>query len=102
MDSSASKEETYWKQQVRYITRKGLKTNPKQIFRKNLLRQLRQWCRKGERMILMMEANEDVINGIMCRQLRNADIRMREAVHEVVAEKGPNTYFKGSKPIDGI
>ena len=63
--SSASKEETYWKQQVRYITRKGLKTNPKEMFRKDLLRQLRQWRSKGEWMILMMDANEDVIYGVM-------------------------------------
>ena len=35
--SLASREETYWKQQVRYITKKGLKTNPKEMFRKDLL-----------------------------------------------------------------
>ena len=38
----------------------------------------------------------------MCRQLKNTDIGMREAVHGVVAGKGPSTYFKGSEPIDGI
>ena len=36
--SSASKGETYWKQQARYIMRKGLKTNPKEMFRKDMLR----------------------------------------------------------------
>ena len=34
--SSASREETYWKE-VRHITRKGLKTNPKEMFRRDLL-----------------------------------------------------------------
>ena len=76
MGSSTSKEEAYWKQQVRYIMRKGLKTNPKEMFRKDLLRQLRQWRSRGERMILIMDANKDVIDGVMCRQLRNADIGM--------------------------
>ena len=37
MGSSSSREETYWKQQVRYITKKGFKTNPKGMFRKDLL-----------------------------------------------------------------
>ena len=87
---------------MRYITRKGLKTNPKEMFRKDLLRQLRQWRSKGEQMILVMDANEDVIDGVMCRQLRNADIGMRKAVHGLAAGKGPNIYFKGSEPIDGI
>ena len=100
--SSASREETYWKQQVRYIIKKGLKTNPKEIFRKDLLRQLRQWRSKREQMVLMMEANKGVIDGVMCRQLRKADVGMREAVHTVTAGKGPNTYFKGSEAIDSI
>ena len=60
--SSASRKETYWKQQERYILKKGLKTNPKKMFRKDLLRQLHQWRSKGERMVLMMDANEDVID----------------------------------------
>ena len=75
--SSASRAETYWMQQVRYITKRGLKTNPKEMFRKDLLRQLRQWRSKGEWMVLMMDANEDVTKGVMFRQLRNADIDMR-------------------------
>ena len=53
-------------------------------------------------MVLMMDANEDVIDGVVCRQLRKADVRMREAVLTVTAGKGPNTYFKGSEAIDGI
>ena len=63
--SSASKEETYWKQQVRYIMKKGLKTNPKEMFHKDLLRQLRQWRSKRELMVLMMDANKDVTDGVM-------------------------------------
>ena len=38
----------------------------------------------------------------MCRQLKNTDIGMREAVHGVVAGKCPNTYLKGSEPIHGM
>ena len=53
-------------------------------------------------MVLMMDANEDVIYGVMCRQLRKADVGMREAVHVATKCKGPNMYFKGSEAIDGI
>ena len=53
-------------------------------------------------MVLMMDANEDVTDGVMYRQLRNVDINMQQAVYAVAAGKGPNTHFKGSEPIDGI
>ena len=48
------------------------------MFRKDLLRQLRQWRSKGEQMILMINVNEEVVDGVMCRQLRNADIGIVE------------------------
>ena len=53
-------------------------------------------------MVLMMDANEDVTDGAMCKQLRNADIGLQEAVHAAVDGKGPHTYFRGSDPIDGM
>ena len=48
------------------------------------------------------DGHKDVIDGVVCRQLRNADMGMRGPVHGVVAGRSPNTYFKGSEPIDGI
>ena len=74
---SVSKAETYWQQQVRHITRKRLKTNPKKMFRKDILRQLQRRRSKGERMVLVMDANEDVTDGVVRRQLRSGDIGMR-------------------------
>ena len=45
--SAASKDETYYQQQARYITEKALKdTNPKKMFRDDLLGQLRKWWKK--------------------------------------------------------
>ena len=52
-------------------------------------------------MVLMIDANEDVLDGITCRQLRKADVGMREAVHTVTTGNGPNT-FKESEAIDCI
>ena len=100
--SAASKKETYYKQQVRYITEKALHTNPKAMFREDLLDQLRKWRADGDRVVLMMDANEDVIDGVMCRQFPKEDLLMREAVHAQTGEKGPHTYFKGKLAIDGI
>ena len=101
--SAASKEETYYQQQVRYITEKGLKdTNPKKMFRDDLLAQLRKWRTRGDRTVLMMDANEDVIDGAMCRQLGEEDLNLREVVFSHTRAKGPKTYFQGKDAIDGI
>ena len=55
---------------------------------------------KGEQVVLIVDSNEDVTDGVICRQLRSADIGMREAVHAAMGGKGPNTYFRGSEPIN--
>ena len=93
---------TYFKQNERYIQAKGLRTNPKTMFREDLLALLRRWRRKGHRVVLMMDANEHVEEGVMCRQLRGDDLKIREAVHHQVSGKAPKTFFCGSKAIDGI
>ena len=100
--SAASESTTYYQQQARYIKTKGLKTNSKEMFRKDLLRQLRKWRDKGDRLVLMMDATEDVRDRALCKQLTDTDIQMREAVHHATNARGPRTYFRGKLAIDGI
>ena len=50
----------------------------------------------------MMNANKDVIAGMMCRQLSNKAIGMREVVHSSTGVRGPNTHFLGQLAINGI
>ena len=93
---------TVYKQQWRYIQEKGLKTNPKSMFREDLLHAPRQWKQEGDRLILMMDANENVQTGFMCKQMGEEDIDMVEAVHDQVPGPGPKTWFRGKESIDGI
>ena len=53
-------------------------------------------------MILIIDANKNVLHGPMCKQLSNEDINMREAVHSKTPGAGPKTWFRGSEAIDGI
>ena len=85
-----------------YIHDHYLRTNPKAMFRDDLLGLLRLWRSEGDRVILMMDANEHVINGALCRQLRGEDLRMSEAVHACTPGDGPKTWFRGKDSIDGI
>ena len=48
-------------------------------------------------MVLIMDANEHVIDGAMYKQLR-----MREVVHSETRGSGLKTWFRGTEPIDGI
>jgi hypothetical protein len=93
---------TVYKQQERFIQEKGLKTNPKALFREDLLQVLRRWRGQGDRVILIMDANENVIHGPMCKQLAKEDINMNEVVHSETPGAGPKTWFRGSEAIDGI
>ena len=92
--STTSKEETYYQQQIRYIDTKGPKTTPKEMFRKDLLRQLQKQRSKEDRIVLMMDVNEDMLEGMMRRQIRHKDTGMREVVHSFAGSEGPKTYFK--------
>ena len=93
---------TVYQQHMRYIWEKGLKTNPKKMFADDLLAVIRRWRKAGDRVILMMDANENVLDGNMCKQFKEDDIRMVEAVHSQEPGHGPKTFFRGQQSIDGI
>ena len=72
---------TVYKQQERFIQEKGLRTDPKVMFREDLLAVLQRWQEKGDRVVLVINMNEHVIDGEMCKQLVDEDLQMREVVH---------------------
>ena len=57
-----------YKPQERYIQEKGVKTNPKALFRYDLLAVLQKWQAKGDRVVLIMDTTKNVLHGAMCKQ----------------------------------
>ena len=51
---------------------------------------------------MMMDANEHVSNGKMCKQLRQSDIDMHPAVDTTTPGTFPNIWFRGKIDIDDI
>ena len=100
--SAVSNTETYYQQQARYIVEKVLNTNLKEMFREDLLAQLRKWRAGEDRAILMMDANGDVIDRAMCKNLSKGDLNMKEVVFLQTRTKGPKTDFKGTVTIDDV
>ena len=72
------------------------------LFLEDLLAVLRRWRAKGDRVVLIMDANKNVLHGEMCKQLTQEDLQMREVVQSATVGSGPKTWFRGSESIDGI
>ena len=72
------------------------------MFRDDLCAALRQWRAIGDRIILLMDANDKVFDGLLSKELMADGIELREAVHSVKPGPGPKTHFRGTDSIDGI
>ena len=100
--SKSSGLSTYYKQSDRYIKKNGLNSTPKKMFRDDLCAVLKQWRLQGDRIVLMMDANDNVLNGHIAKALAKDGIELKEAVHAQTPGYGPKTHFRGSQSIDGI
>ena len=87
-----------YKQQVRYIQQRGLRTNPIKMFWDDLCQALRQWRERGDRIILMMDANNNVFNGRLKKKLKEANIEMKEAVHSCCSQARSENAQKRLRP----
>jgi hypothetical protein len=61
------------------------------MFQEDLLAQLRKRRAKEDMTILMMETDEDVIAGAMCKQFVKDYLKMREVVYFQTNVRGPKT-----------
>ena len=62
-----------------------------------------QWREAGDRLIMCMDANEDIYKKSLEKSLTKEDgLGMQEVVGTFTGEKLGATFFRGTKPIDGI
>ncbi len=93
---------TIYQQHLHYVWDHDLQTTPCELFRMELLDQLCQWRVQGDQLVLMMDANEHVLNGPLCKDLVNDNIDLVEATHASTILPTPPTSMDGSKPIDRV
>jgi len=94
---------TYQQQRRYYITKKKDLTCPRKIFRSDLIKQVKSWWDAGDRIILFMDHNEHVTNGPLGKDLGDKNgLDMREAIIQHTGASPGATFFRGSKPIDGM
>jgi hypothetical protein len=62
-----------------------------------------KWRDKGDRLVVCMDANEDIYRKSIGKSLTNVDgLNMSEVVGDFTGKKIGPTFFRGIKPIDGI
>jgi hypothetical protein len=76
---------------------------PQKLFRDHLVAQLSKWRADSNRLIVCLDANKDIYRKSLENALTGTDrLSMKEVVGEFMGCKVGLTYFRGSKPIDGI
>ena len=78
-------------------------TCPRTRFREDFTKQLEQWRGAGDRLIVCMDANENIYRKQIGKLLTNEEgLAMKEVVGDFTGQKLGATFFRGTEPIDGI
>ena len=94
---------TYQQHRRYFIKTEKDRTCPRTRFREDLTAQLSQWREAGNRLIVCMDANEDIYKKSIGKTLTNEEgLAMKEVVGDFTGKKLGATFFRGTKPIDGI
>ena len=92
---------TSYNQQCRFWRSKGTRSCPRKLFRDQLIASLRKWREGGDRLVLFMDANEDMRDGPLQREL-SSSLDMYDVVSSFSDSAPVATYQRGSRQIDGV
>ena len=84
--------------------KKDAVTYPRVKFREDLIRLLKIWREAGDRIIVCIDANENIYSKAIGKALteEGAGLEMKEVVGEFTGKKIGPTHFRGQLPINGI
>ncbi len=92
---------TVYQQHMRYIQIRGLQTDPVILFDSDLSKQIKEWKRAGERIVLVINVNGHPLHYDLYRQLQERRTEMEEFSHKCWGPKTPYTHPAGKSSIDG-
>ena len=94
---------TVYAQHRRYLLNRGCLTCPRVKFRQDLQAALQQWREQGDRLIVCLDANEHIYKKSIGKMLTDPNgLAMKEVVGTFTGKEIGPTFFRGSKPIDGV
>jgi hypothetical protein len=93
----------YHQQQQYLILKRGCLTCPRVEFREDLVEQLQRWRAQGDKLIVCLDANEDVYKKSIGKALTSVNgLVMKEVVGTFTGKQIGPTYLQGSKSIDAV
>ena len=98
--TSKTAQNTIFLQHRRYCQHNGITLSPRELFQQDFMKCVNSWLANGERLIIFMDFNEHVLRGKLPRLLQQAGLS--EVSHTRWGGTEPNTFARGSQPIDGI
>jgi hypothetical protein len=85
---------TYQQQRRYFVTKEKNLTFPRKRFHDDLMRQLEKWHLEGDRLIVCMDANEDIYRKSLGKSLTRMDgLNMLEVVGEFTGKRIGSTFF---------
>jgi hypothetical protein len=94
---------TYQQQRRYFLLANQSNVCPRQRFLEDLLSLLQSWKTSGKRIVVMLDANEDIYRGMIGRTLTKSNgLDLVETVGHASHAKLTATHFRGSRPIDAV
>ena len=94
---------SYQQHRQYFILKENDDTCPRKRFCQDLVRQLKSLRENGDRLIVCMDANEDIYKKSIGKELTEPNgLCMKEVVGEHTGRSLGATFFRGSKPIDAV
>ena len=88
-------------QHRRYFMQKGNFLNQRDIFRRQLKTQLREWRSKGNEIILFADLNKNIYTGQLLQDLQHPGLLMEEQTLKTTGRQAPYSHQSGKTPIVG-
>ncbi len=84
---------TIYQQQLRYIQAHNLKCSPVELFDKDLAKQIKEWRKAGDRIVLVMDVNDNPLTSRFYQQLQKEQMGLEEFTHKCWGPTLPYTHI---------
>ena len=95
---------TVYAQHKRFFrVHKDCNTCPRIKFKEDLINMLTKWREQGDRLVVCLDANEDIYKKSIGKTLTSPEgLNMKEVVGDHTGKRIGPTFSRGTKPIDGV
>ena len=103
--STTDRMQTVYNQQKRYFSAKGILECPRKLMHQHLVQNIKEWQRKGENIVLLIDSNENLARMGQLQSLLTYECQLVDPIRSTYQKKDtmlPSTSLTGSNPIDAI